>query len=240
MSRGEGERRGLWFSVAIAIIRPSMLLLTRRRRRGWEHLPATGGVIVVANHVSAVDPLTVAHAVYDGGRLPHYLAKETLFRMFFVGSVMRGADQIPVHRDTTDAGNALRDAVIALEQGYCVVIYPEGTTTRDPDLWPMRARTGVARLALTSGAPVLPLAQWGPHRIHRRGGRLHPLARPVVTSVLGPPVDLSRWRDAPQTPRILRAVTDEIMGTVTAMLADIRGETPPATPYTWRPSKRAA
>ncbi|HEV7207221.1 MAG TPA: lysophospholipid acyltransferase family protein [Mycobacteriales bacterium] len=231
---GDRERRGFWFSLAIALIRPSLLVLTRRERRGLEHVPARGGALVVANHISAVDPLTVAHAVYDAGRLPHYLAKDSLFGMFFVGRIMRGARQIPVKRDTADAAHALSAAVQALRSGKVVIIYPEGTTSRDPDLWPMKARTGVARLALSADVPVLPLAQWGAQQIHRRGGRLHLLRHPLITTVIGPPIDLTRFAGATQTPAVLREVTDEIMGTVTAMVAGLREEAPPEQPFVWR------
>lgn len=241
MVRGrDREQRGFWFLLAIVVVRPLAVLLTRRVRRGLEHIPARGGALLVANHVSVVDPLTLAHAVYDAGRLPHYLAKESLFRAPFVGRVMRGARQIPVRRDTSDAAQALSAAVQALVDGAVVIIYPEGTTTRDPELWPMRARTGVARLALTAGVPVLPVAQWGAQEIHRRGGRVHPLRRPVVTTVVGEPVDLSRWAGAAQTPAVLREVTEALMGEVTGLLAGVRGEEPPEQPFTWRPARRSA
>lgn len=228
------ERRGPWFAIAIAVIRPTLVLLTRRRRRGLEHIPVTGGALLVANHLSIVDPLTIAHAVYDAGRLPHYLAKDSLFRMPVVGAIMRGARQIPVRRYTTDAGQALSAAVEALREGRTVIIYPEGTTSRDPDLWPMRSHTGVARLALATDVPVLPLAHWGPQHIYRRGGHPHPFARPEVHTVVGPPVDLSGYAGRPQTPALLREVTDLLMGKVTDLVAEIRGEQPPAQPYTWR------
>lgn len=231
---GDREARGFWFSLAIGLIRPTLTVLTRRERRGLTHVPARGGALVVANHISAIDPLTVAHAIYDAGRLPHYLAKDTLFGMFFVGRIMRGARQIPVKRDTTDAAHALSAAVQALQAGKVVIIYPEGTTSRDPDLWPMKARTGVARLALTADVPVLPLAQWGAQQIHRRGDRLHLFRHPLVTTVIGPPIDLARFAGAPQTPSVLREVTDDIMGTVTAMVAELRSESPPERPFVWR------
>ena len=238
--RGGREKRGFWFRFAIAVIWPLAQILTRRERSGWEQLPAEGGVIVAANHVSIVDPMTVAQAVYDAGRLPHYLAKDTLFGMFFVGSLMRGAQQIPVRRATADAAQALDAAVAALRAGNCVVIYPEGTTSRDPQLWPMKARTGIARLALTTGVPVLPMAQWGPQEMHRRGGRLHPFRRPLVHAHLGAPIDLSAYAGREQTPAVLREVTDLIMGRITAKLAEVRGEQPPASPFEFRASASRA
>lgn len=229
---GGSERRGFWFGLCIALLYPLNSLLFRRDRRGWERLPRTGGVLLVANHISLADPLIIARDIFDAGRLPHYLAKDSLFHGL-VGRLMRGAHQIPVYRGTSDAAKALSDAVAALQQGYCVIIYPEGTTSRDPKLWPMQARTGVARLALMAGVPVLPVAQWGAHELYRRGGRPHPLCRATIRTRVGEPLDLSAYEGKDQTPQRLRALTDEIMATVTGMLTEIRPGTPPAQPLVW-------
>lgn len=225
------ERPNPWFRFCIVLIWPLVQLLTRRERHGLANLPRTGGVLVVANHVSIVDPLTVAQLIYDGGRLPHFMAKQSLFTAPVIGRVMRGTQQIPVRRNSTEAAGSLSAALEALERGLVVIIYPEGTTTRDPGQWPMRARTGVARIALTSGVPVIPLAQWGTHRIYGRDRKLHLFRRPVVHARLGEPVDLTKWQGVGQTPAVLREVTDTIMAGVTASLAQIRGEVPPAQPW---------
>lgn len=229
------EKWGFWFTVCIAILYPGNWLLRRTDKSGWDRVPKRSGVILAANHVSVVDPLVIAREVFDAGRLPHYLAKDAIFKVRGVGSLMRGAKQIPVARGTVDAARALDAAVDALKQGFCVIIYPEGTTTRDPELWPMQARTGVARLALLSGVPVLPVAQWGAHRIYRRGGRLHPFRRPIVSTRVGEAVDLTAYEGKPQTPELLREVTDQIMGRITSMLTEIRtGEQPPEKATVWR------
>ncbi len=230
------ERRGFWFRLCVLLIWPTAQLFTRRRRTGSEHIPASGGVLLVANHVSTVDPLTMAQFVYDAGRLPHFLAKSSLFTAPLVGAIMRGAQQIPVARGTADAAGSLAAAESALARGEVVIIYPEGTTTRDPDLWPMRAHTGVSRLALTAGVPVLAVSQWGAHKIHARGGRLHPFAFPLVEMRASPPLDLSAWQDKELTPSVLRDVTDAIMGAVTSGLSEIRGEAAPAAP--WDPRRK--
>jgi 1-acyl-sn-glycerol-3-phosphate acyltransferase len=230
--RGGTERRGFWFSFCIALLYPLNSLLARRDRRGWEHLPAEGGAILAANHISVTDPLIIARDVYDAGRLPHYLAKDSLFRGP-TARLMRGAGQIPVYRGTADAAKSLGDAVAALQAGYLVIIYPEGTTSRDPALWPMQARTGVARLALMSGVPVLPLAQWGAHEFYRRGSRPHPFRRPTIRTRVGAPLDLSAYEGKPQTPALLREVTDLIMGRVTDLLVEIRPGTPPEQVTVW-------
>jgi 1-acyl-sn-glycerol-3-phosphate acyltransferase len=113
-----------------------------------------------------------------------------------------------------------------------VIFYPESTVTRDPDLWPMAARTGAARAALATGVPVIPIAQWGAQRILPYGSlRPHLLPRTTVKIVAGPPVDLSAFEGKPLTTQILREATEAIMKDITGLLAGIRGETPPAEPY---------
>lgn len=221
-----GRRIGFWYRVAVVVCKPLLMLFTHREWRGLQHLPATGGVIVAANHHAYADPLTVAHALYDAGRLPRFLAKVELFHVPLIGQLLRGAGQIPVHRGTSDASAALADAVAALRRGEVVVIYPEGTVTRDPQLWPMRGKTGVARLALESGAPVLPLAQWGAQVLYERGRGPH-LTRAHVVTELGAPVDLSAVRDRPITATTLREATDLIMGEIRRLVGELRGVTPP-------------
>ena len=126
----------------------------------------------------------------------------------------------------------LKEAETALAAGAAVIIYPESTATRDPDLWPMVAKTGVARLALTTGAPVIPVAHWGTQDILPYGSkkvRLFP--RKTVRTVAGPPVDLSQWAGQKTSAKALRAATIAIMADVTALVAQLRGEEPPAVPY---------
>lgn len=230
-------RIGFWYRLAVVILKPPLLLITRRRWRGFENVPKEGGVILACNHISHVDPLTLADAImFSTKRMPKFLAKSTLFKgNGLVGRTLRGTGQIPVHRNTADASLALKDAVAALDRGELVAIYPEGTVSRDPDKWPMVARTGVARLALLSGAPVIPVAQWGAQEIldsyRRKGLRLLP--RHTVHVVAGPPVDLSAWQGKELTAPVLREVTDEIMGALRRMLEEIRGEQAPETAFAW-------
>lgn len=216
------------------VVRPFMRAVTRRDWRGAENLPDTG-FICVTNHVTNLDPLTFAHFLYDNGVVPRFLAKDSLFRAPVVGKALSATGQIPVARGTASAGRSLQAAGVALAEGECIGIFPEGTLTRDPDMWPMVGKTGVARLALTTGAPVVPVAQWGAHRVLGRYSKLlKPVPRKLVTVAAGPPVDLSDLMPAEGTSpdaAALRAATDRIMGVVTAMLADIRGERPPARPF---------
>ena len=220
--------------AAIVVVHPVSSLMFRLRYRHADRIPATGPVLLVANHVSILDPLACARLVFDSGRLPHFLAKESVFKGF-AGTLLRSAGQIPVARFSDAAHEALDAAKADLDAGNVVVIYPEGSVTRDPDWWPMQARTGVARLALTTDAVVLPVAQWGPqtvHDYHRKTLRLR--FRAPADYVVGEPVDLSAQRaevraGRPLSVQLLRETTDLIMTRVRDELAELRGEpAPPA------------
>jgi 1-acyl-sn-glycerol-3-phosphate acyltransferase len=229
------RRLGFWYGLAACILKPLAWLTMKKDWRGREHVPAEGGVILAANHISHVDPIALAdYIVYGTGRIARFLAKSTLFKGNNpVGWVMRGAGQIPVHRHTADASLALRDAVEALQRGECVAIYPEGTVTRDPGKWPMQAKTGIARLALLSGVPVVPVAQWGAQEIldsYRTKG-LHLFPRHTMHIVAGPPVDLSAYQGKELTSEVLRGATDTVMTELRRLVEGLRQETAPAEVY---------
>ncbi len=221
-------------AAAIVVVHPVSSTMFRLRYRHGDRIPRTGPVLLVANHVSVLDPLACARLVFDHGRLPHFLAKEAVFRGL-AGTLLRSAGQIPVARFSAEAHGALDAAKADLDAGNVVVIYPEGSVTRDQDWWPMQARTGVARLALTTGAVVLPVAQWGPQRVHdyhRKKLRLR--WRAPADYLVGDPVDLSAQRaqvaaGRPLSAELLREVTGMIMARVRDQLGELRGETPPAT-----------
>ncbi|MGQ1839728.1 lysophospholipid acyltransferase family protein [Kocuria turfanensis] len=239
MSRTSNRRL---FRVLAGIVKPAYRLVARLRWTGAEHLPAEGGFIVVPNHLTELDPLTVAITLYDNGIMPRFLAKESLFRAPVVGAVLRATGQVPVPRGTPDAAAALTAARAELASGGAVVIYPEGTLTRDPGQWPMTGHTGAARLALATGVPVIPLAHWGDQEVLGRApstGRqtVSLFPRKHVRVRIGPPVDLTPWRDdAPDLTHPvgrhaarLEDATDAIMRAVTDELAALRGaEAPPA------------
>jgi 1-acyl-sn-glycerol-3-phosphate acyltransferase len=217
------------FRFAVALLRPPLRALTRRDWRGAEHLPPDGGFVVASNHLSYVDPLTLAHFLWDNGYPVRYLGKESVFRVPVAGRIIAAAGQIPVYRESGDAARAFAAAVEAVRAGECVGIYPEGTLTRDPDLWPMRGKTGAARVALTTGCPVIPVAQWGPQDILPPYGRRPDLLpRKTVHVWAGPPVDLSAFSDRPLDAATLRAATDTILDAVAAQLEEVRGEKAPA------------
>lgn len=226
-------RLGPWYRFAVAVLKPLCLLLWRREAAGLQHLPRDGGMILAANHISHLDPIALCdHVLYDLRLSPRFLAKSTLFEgKGLVARVMRGAGQIPVHRHTADASKALDAAVAALARGETIVLYPEGTVSRDPDKWPMAGRTGVARLALLSGAPVLPVAQWGSQEIldSYRGKGFHPFPRRTMRFRLGPQVDLSAYAGQPLSAQVLREATDRVMDAITRELEVLRGQAAPPT-----------
>ena len=207
--------------------------LSRRDWRGQERLPATGGVIVVANHISNADPLALGQFLAYSGRWPRFLAKSSLFRVPVVGPVLRGAGQIPVERGGSRAGDALVEARREVEAGRAVVVYPEGTITYDPDLWPMRGRTGTARLALATGCPVVPVGQWGAEEFlrGRKVGLPRFWARPTLRMLVGPPVPLDDLRGREVDAEVLHEATARIVGALTALVEQLRGETAPTEPF---------
>ncbi len=221
------EKLGFWQWFAVFTVRPLMIILTRRTWRGMRNVPA-GPAIIVANHVSHADPLVLAHFLYDAGRWPRYLAKDSIFKIPVLGRILRAAKQIPVVRGTADAARALDEAVSAVKAGGAVCVYPEGTTSKEPDLWPMRGKTGAARLWLTTGAPVVPIVMWGPEKVFDpRTSKLKLRLHAPVTVVAGAPLDLSKWNGASPSSATLMEITDFIMLSLRDMLAEIRGGTPP-------------
>jgi 1-acyl-sn-glycerol-3-phosphate acyltransferase len=215
-------------ALCVAVLRPPLTWITKRDWRGAGHVPAEGGCVLAANHVSEFDPLPFAHFVYDNGRLPRFLGKAEVFAVPVVGAILRNAGQIPVFRKTADASKAFSAAVAAVEKGEAVIVYPEGTISRDPGLWPMVGKTGAARIALTSGCPIIPCAQWGPQEILAPYARRpHLFPRKMMRIRAGAPVELEDLRGKPMTPELLATATVRVMAAITALLEDIRGEQAP-------------
>jgi len=229
--------RGLTTTVLPTLIRSAM----KRDWHGHEHIPRTGGVIVAGNHLSYADWAAMALFIHQAGRYPAFLIKSSAFNVKVLGPFLHACGQLPVNRGSTDAALVLKEAENALDQGECVIIYPEGTATRDPAQWPMVAKTGVARMALATGIPVIPLATWGAQEILPYGTKkLHLRPRHTVRMLAGPAVDLSAYAGEPLDRDVLRAATGTIMADVTGLLAKLRGESPPATPYDPAAARRAA
>jgi 1-acyl-sn-glycerol-3-phosphate acyltransferase len=220
--------RGTIFGV-VSLLNFVLRPLTRRDWRAQEKVPQTGGVVFVVNHISNADPLALGQFLAFSGRWPRFLAKASLFRFPVLGRILRACGQIPVQRQSARSADALLAAVEAVDQGRAVVVYPEGTITRDPDLWPMAGKTGAARIALRTGCPVVPIGQWGAQEL-MYGPQIHfprLLPRKTLRMLVGDPVDLDDLRDQPVTATTLDIATDRIMDAVTALVAELRQQRPP-------------
>jgi 1-acyl-sn-glycerol-3-phosphate acyltransferase len=213
--------------VIVFILRPLLMLTTKRDWQGAEKLPRSGGYVLAPNHISHVDPFLISHFMVDHGVTPRFMAKDTLMTAPVVGAILRSAEQIPVRRRTANAKDALAPAEAAVRAGGVVTIYPEGTITRDPAAWPMSGYTGAVRVALAAGVPLVPMMQWGPQEIlWPYTKRPHLLPRKTIHIRIGEPIDLSDLEGQELTEKLLRTATDRLMDTLTAMMAEVRGELP--------------
>ncbi|OJU39415.1 MAG: 1-acyl-sn-glycerol-3-phosphate acyltransferase [Microbacterium sp. 69-10] len=237
MAASERSRPSLFWVLAVLVI-PPMSLLAKIRVTGAEKLPRQGAFVLAPNHYSELDPLIVAMSVYRLGRLPRFMAKESLFRVPVVGWLLKRTGMIPVSRSASAAAakQTLKQSAELVEHGRGVIVYPEGTLTRDPDLWPMRGKSGAVRLALSGDLPLIPMAQWGTQEImgrYQKGLSLWPLRKPVNV-LIGDPVDLSDLRGRAPEPAVLNEATARLMAAITALLEQLRDEKAPAT--RWNPT----
>lgn len=190
-------------------------------------------MLVASNHLSLVDPFVLASVLSAAGRRPRMMGTAGLFAAPGVGWLLRHCAYIPVYRRSADPGSALVAALDALAAGQCVGLYPEGMITPDPDFWPGIGKTGVVRLALDSGAPVLPVAQWGAQRLlgpagTRRAAPFTVLIRPRVLVHVGPALDLRLLLGvscaAEATAEQLHTGAALVMGALTAGLELLRDQ----------------
>lgn len=232
----EKSRPSIFWPLA-AIVVPLASLLFKLEIRDGHKLPREGAYVLAPNHASEIDPIVVALAVWRMGRAPRFMAKESLFRVPVLGWVLRSTGMVPVARSaSTAAARATLEASETLvRHGRGVIVYPEGSLTREPDLWPMRGKTGAVRLALAGGIPLIPMAQWGAQQVLPRYGKLKlwPLRR-RVTVIVGDPVDLSAYVQSATQPAALVAATDVVMGDISDLLSKLRGE--PAPAERWNPA----
>lgn len=221
------------YRAAGHLLRPLYHLPMQPEMVGIEKLPSKGGFIVVANHITEIDPITVAYPLFKRGVLPRFLAKDSLFRVPVLGWLMRQCAHIPVARGSAQAAQSLDVAQAVLSSGGAVLIFPEGTLTKDPEFWPMTGKSGAARLALATGAPVYPVAHWGDHEFWPQHGKPRfGLPRKKVRIVVGDPIDWSdlveaREPGATYSHGEITAVTQRMLDRITALLEDIRGEKAP-------------
>lgn len=233
----ETTRPSLFWPLAALLI-PPISLLAKIRVTGAEKLPQEGAFVLAPNHYSEFDPLIVAVAVWRAGRAPRFMAKESLFRAPVLGWVLRRTGMVPVARSSSAsaAKQTLKQSAELVEHGRGVIVYPEGTLTRDPDMWPMRGKSGAVRLALADGIPLIPMAHWGTQEImgrYQKGLSFWPL-RKRVDVVIGDPVDVSDLRGRASEASALNEATTRLMNAITALLEQLRDEKAPAE--RWNPS----
>ena len=221
-----GRRREPMYALAKLVVPPVIKFWVRLDGQGSLHIPRQGPVIIAANHLSYFDPLCLGTFIDGAGRQVRFLAKSELYRNPVLGWLLRAAGQIPVYRESRDAAQALQAAVAAMRDGAAIAIYPEGTTTRNPDFSPMKAKSGVARLAALTGAPVVPVGMWGPQLLFA-GGRPGPFRRGIRVVVrAGPPIDLGLEPDA--SLEAINAARDKVMAAVGDLVQEAKaGWAPP-------------
>ena len=227
-----------WFRFGATLVRPILNLIAKRDWRGADNIPKSGAAIAVCNHISYVDPLLFTHFLYDNGRAPRYLGKASLFKLPIIGRVLLGAGQIPVERETSSASQSLQHAIAFLNSGHLLGVYPEGTLTRDENYWPMKAKTGIARLAILTQVPVIPCAQWGAQKIlpaYSKKLKLFPRTKVIV--VAGKPLDFSKWYGKDEDPVALEEATAFVMSAITRLLEDLRNEKAPTEIFDPRKSQ---
>src|ERR671918_961346 len=214
-----------WMRTAETIVLPPIALWFRWRWEGLSHIPERGPALVACNHISYFDPLAQGYFIEKAGRRPRFLAKIELYKNPFLRRVLRGARQIPVRRGSGEH-TPVDAAIAALHAGEVVMVYPESTVTKNEDFSPMRGKTGIARLTLASGVPVIPLAVWGSAPVWQRNGKRNlKFGRPIWVKA-GPPLDFSEFEDKQGDPKVVRQVTDQVMAELSVLVEDLRARYP--------------
>ncbi len=231
----KGERNFAFLLVAM-VLAPILRLMFNIKTSGKENLPQ-GGYILVGNHLSYLDPFSFAYSVYiHMKRVPHYLAKESIFRIPIIGKLLPKVGQIPVYRGGKSNEEPLRAAKEYLKAGQVVVVFPEGTLTRDPDQWPMRGKAGAIRLAVELGLPIVPCGQWGVEKVlGNYSKKFRPNPFHIVRVKIGQPMYFKDLQGMALSAKELSDATDKVMHQIAALVGEIRGETPPKD--LWDPAK---
>ena len=225
------------FWVLAAMVVPLMNLVARYRISDGHKFPREGAFVFAPNHYSEIDPIVMGMVSWKLGRLPRFMAKASLFKLPVAGWLLTKSGQIPVQRGGSVRGSEpVKAARQLVERGQMVVVYPEGSLTRDPELWPMRGKTGAVRVALEHGIPIVPAAHWGTQAIMPRySKKLHLFPRKTILVKIGDPIDLAQFRGRNLDPTTLNEATAVVMDAITALLEDLRDEAAPAK--RWNPSE---
>ena len=221
------------YAITRSILVPWMRTWFRWNVEGADNIPRQGPALFAFNHIAFLDPLVAAYAIDGGGRHPRFLAKHDLWSDKRVAWLVKGTRQIPVTRGTASAADALRPAIDALRGGEAIVIFPEGTITTDPTLNTMRAKSGVARLALGADVPIIPCALWGTANVWGRGTKANWRPRQDICVRIGEPMAVE---GDPGSREDWTRIGDEVMRRVGVLLASIRT----AVPDRRRPQRKAA
>jgi 1-acyl-sn-glycerol-3-phosphate acyltransferase len=221
--------------TVVALVSRLQVERQRGRRRAAKSLPS-GPIIVISNHTSYADGILLALACRRMGRSLRLLATSGLFRAPVIGTLAKRLGFVPVKRGAADASAALDDAAAALAHGEAVGLYPEGRLTRDPMMWPERAKTGAVRLALRTDAPIVPVAMLDAHRVVGRRRIVTTLLtnvirRPKVTTRVGDPIEVRTLMGlalgVEPSPEEVRLAADRVMAQLVALVAELRGEAAP-------------
>jgi 1-acyl-sn-glycerol-3-phosphate acyltransferase len=175
--------------------------------RGSEHVPTTGGAIICSNHVSFFDFTFLGLGALPQHRLVRFMAKSAVFDHWFAGRFMRAMQHIPVDRRAGAA--AFESAVRALKDGKVVGVFPEATISTSFTVKDLKA--GVARMAVQSGAPIIPAAVWGGHRVATKGHKVDLRRDVAVTVVLGEPIVAEPGEKAQSLLRRTRAAMETLL-----------------------------
>ena len=222
------------FRVLAFLLLPTMTLLSKYKLHDAHNVPAQGAFVLSPNHYSNIDPIVIGVAMWKIGRMPRYMAKASLFTVPLLGWLLTKSGQVPVQRASRsrEGGDPMKAARQIANQGLAVVVYPEGSLTREPDMWPMRGKNGAVRTALEAGIPLIPAASWGAQEIlPRYSKRISIFPRKTVHIRFGEAVDLSQFEGRHLDSRVLAEATEKLMTAITELLEELRGETAPKVRY---------
>jgi len=232
----ERSKPGIFWIFA-TIAAPVVGIMVRYHFHDREKMPKDGAIVIAPNHFTNIDPIIVGVGMWHLGRNPRFMAKASILRIPVLGWLLRQSGQIPVERGgSTKSAQSLKAAKELVSRGRAIIVYPEGSLTRDPDMWPMRGKSGAVRLALEQGIPIIPVAHWGTQAVMARySKKINVFPRHDVHIKVGDAVDLNEFMNRPRDASTLAAATTKVMDAITALLEDLRNEKAPAK--RWDPSE---